>query len=121
MNVKTNLGSALVAGTALLLPVVPTLAQDRAGNVLPASDNARPAAAMPANVGEIGAHAIDIYEKQMRAAMSITDPPRRDAAVTLARQQLAQNTGRPLTAGTIADLDGILDIGGVSPQLGATG
>jgi hypothetical protein len=56
----------------------------------------------------------------MRAALTLTDTRRRDAAVTSARQQLAQTTRKPLTAGTIAELDGLLDIGGVSPQLGAS-
>jgi hypothetical protein len=75
----------------------------------------------PANMGDIDNHAIDIYETQMRSALSITDPPRRDAAVTKARQQLAQNIGKPLPAGTIVELDGLLDLEAVSAQLGATG
>ena len=75
----------------------------------------------PANMGDIDNHSMDIYEKQMRAALSITDPPRREAAATKARQQLAQNIGKPLPAGTIVELDGLLDLGGVvSAELGAT-
>jgi hypothetical protein len=57
----------------------------------------------------------------MRAAIQITDKARQDAAVTAARLELAQATRKPLTARTIAELDGVLDIGAVSPQLGATG
>jgi hypothetical protein len=71
-------------------------------------------------MGEINNHAIDVYENQMRAALSITDPVRRDAAVSSARLRLAQNVGKPLTAATIEELDGLLDLGGLSPQLGAT-
>jgi hypothetical protein len=74
----------------------------------------------PANMGDIDNHAIDIYETRMRSALTITDPPRRDAAVTKARQQLAQNIGKPLPAGTVVELDGLLDLGAVSAQLGAT-
>jgi hypothetical protein len=80
----------------------------------------QPAGPRPANMGEIDNHAIDIYEKEMHDALSVTDPPRRDAAITSARQQLAQNIRKPLTAGTIEELDGLLDLGGVSPELGAT-
>src|SRR5205823_12237388 len=29
----------------------------------------------PANMGDIDNHSMDIYEKQMRSALSITDPP----------------------------------------------
>jgi hypothetical protein len=71
-------------------------------------------------MGDIDNHAIDIYEKQMRSALSITDPVPRDAAVTSARQQLAKNVGKPLPARTIVELDGLLDFGGVSAELGAT-
>ena len=104
----------LVAATALCLTAVPALSQQRQAEV-------RMAAAQAAQIGEIKARDIDAYQKQMRAALAITDPPRRDAAVTSARRELAQNVQKPLTAGTIAELDGLLDIGGISPQLGATG
>ena len=80
----------------------------------------KPAETRPANMGEIDNHAIDIYEKEMRHALSITDRPSQDAAVTSAREQLAQNIRKPLTAGTIEELDGLLDLGGLSPELGAT-
>ncbi|MBV9549732.1 MAG: hypothetical protein JO256_08690 [Alphaproteobacteria bacterium] len=85
-----------------------------------AAENPAQEKATSANIGEIAPQVIALYQKQMRAAMAITDPPRRDAAVMNAREQLAQNVGKPMTAATIANLDGILDIGGVSPQLGAT-
>ena len=108
------LGKFLVAGTALCLSVVPALSQSSSASV---SDAVR---ANAAQIGEIAARDIESYQQQMRAAMGITDPPRRDAAVTAARRQLASNIHKPLTAGTIAELDGLLDIGGVSPQLGAS-
>ena len=111
------LGKFLVAGTALCLSVAPALSQERASRPPSVTDTAR---ANAAQIGEIAARDIESYQKQMRAAMGITDPPRRDAAVTAARRQLASNIHKPLTAGTIAELDGLLDIGGVSPQLGAT-
>ena len=108
------LGKFLVAGTALCLSVVPALSPRSSASV---SDAVR---ANAAQIGEIAARDIESYQQQMRAAMGITDPPRRDAAVTAARRQLASNIHKPLTAGTIAELDGLLDIGGVSPQLGAS-
>lgn len=75
----------------------------------------------PADISDVDKEGIDIYQTQMRAAMSIGDPGPRDAAITAARLQLVQAIGKPLTARTIAELDGILDIGGASPQLGAVG
>jgi len=115
---QASLRKILIAGTALCLSTAPVLAA--APDLGPAQtlDSFRINAA---TMGDIDSRNIDAYQKQMRAALSITDPPRRDAAVMSARQQLAQNIRKPLTAGTIAELDGLLDLGGVSPQLGATG
>lgn len=103
----------VVATVACCLSAVPALSRDPGGD-------AGIMALRPATMGDIDNHSIDIYEKQMHAAMSMTDPPRRDAAVTSARRQLAQNIHKPLPAGTIEELDGLLDFGGLSPELGAT-
>jgi hypothetical protein len=105
----------LVAGTVLCLTVAPAISQDR--GTAAAIDASR---ANAATVADIDKRDMDAYQQQMRAALTLTDTRRRDAAVTSARQQLAQTTRKPLTAGTIAELDGLLDIGGVSPQLGAS-
>ena len=117
---KARLGKFLVAAAALCLSAAPALPQDRAGlsNVYRTPD---PHHINAAHMGDIRSRDMDVYQKQMQAALAITDPPRRDAAATLARQQLARTLSKPLTAGTIAELDGLLDVGGVSPQLGATG
>ncbi|HJR55158.1 MAG TPA: hypothetical protein VJ798_01155 [Rhizomicrobium sp.] len=113
MNMK--LGNFLVGATALFLSAAPALSQDRAS-----APEGRIVAAKPAHMGEIAPQDVETYRKQMLSAMSMTDSRRRDAAITSARQQLAQSTRKPLTAGTISELDGLLDIGGASPQLGAT-
>jgi hypothetical protein len=73
-----------------------------------------------ANMGEIKSKDMDTYHDRMVAAMAITEPRRRDEAIIQARQKLALDTRKPIAAGTIAEVDGLLDIGGVSPQLGAS-
>jgi len=109
---NTKLKKFLAVGTVVSLTVAPALGQDYS-----VTTNPKPTA----HVGEINPEAQDRYHERMRSAMSITDPARRDAAIISARQQLALDTKKPLAAGTIAELDGLLDIGGVSPQLGASG
>jgi hypothetical protein len=127
---NTMLRKFLIVGTAFCLSVAPALSRIRGNDGTAAGidadtqenairDNVRPSPA--AHIGEIDTDDIDIYQKQMHSAISITDPGRRDVAITSARQRLAQNIGKPLKAGTIAELDGILDIGGASPQLGHLG
>ena len=109
----------LVAGTALgLFAAAPALSQDLNAGAAAAAADARAAGA--AHMGEIKPRDAEAYRKQMLSAMAMTDTRRRDAAITAARRALAANTRKPLTAGTIAELDGLLDIGGASPQLGAT-
>jgi hypothetical protein len=80
-----------------------------------ASANARANAAATSRVGQVAT-----YETRMRAAMAITNPIRRDAAITAARQELAGVTNKELTPGAVARLDNMLSIQGASPQLGAT-
>lgn len=83
-------------------------------NAARASENAQANAAANSRVGEIAT-----YETRMRTAMAITDPTRRDAAITDARRQLAQTTNKPLTSDVITQLDSELNIQGASPRLGA--
>jgi hypothetical protein len=80
-----------------------------------ASATARANAASGSRVGEVGT-----YETQMKSALAISDPTARTAAITKARQDLAQTTNKPLTSGAIAQLDSDLKIQGASPQLGAS-
>ena len=108
----TNLRKFLFAGTILSLSVTPALGQDYTVTTNPR---------VTAHVGEIDPQAQHRYHERMRSAVLIADPARRDAAIASARRQLALDTRKPLAAGTIAELDGLLDIGGVSPQLGASG
>jgi hypothetical protein len=84
-------------------------------NASRASDNARANANSNSRVGEIGS-----YETDMRAALAMSNRTQRDAAITRARQQLAQTSNKPLTADAIAELDSNLNITGASPQLGAS-
>jgi hypothetical protein len=83
-------------------------------NAAHASDNARANAASGSRVGEVAT-----YESQMKSALAMSDQSQRNAAITRARQQLAQNTNKPLTADAITQLDSELHIQGASPQLGA--
>jgi hypothetical protein len=117
-----KLGKFLVAATAFCLSAAPALSQDRVGvSPVPVAPTPDPHHINAAHMGDIRAREMDAYQKQMQAAMKILEPKRRDAAVIAARQQLAQSIRKPLTAATIAELDGLLDIAGVSPQLGAAG
>jgi len=84
-------------------------------NAAHASDTARANAASGSRVGEIGS-----YETDMKAALAIADPTKRNAAITRARQKLAQDTNKPLTSSAIAQLDNDLKIQGASPSLGAS-
>ncbi len=79
------------------------------------SERARAKASSNSRVGEIAT-----YQSDMKAALSIQNPTQRDAAITSARQQLAQATNKPLTARAITDLDQQLNIKGASPTLGAS-
>ena len=83
-------------------------------NAAHASPNARANAAPNSMVGQIAT-----YEASMRQAMAISDPNRRDAAVIAAREQLALAANKPLTSDVIQQVDAMLGIRDVSPQLGA--
>ena len=80
-----------------------------------ASANARANASSNSRVGEIAT-----YQSQMKAALAIQNPAQRNAAITSARQQLAQTTNKPLTSSAITNLDQQLNIQGASPTLGAS-
>jgi hypothetical protein len=56
----------------------------------------------------------------MNAALAITDPAARDAAITAARQQLALASNKQLTPSAVTRIDGMLGISGASPNLGTT-
>jgi hypothetical protein len=66
-------------------------------------------------VGEIAT-----YEDQMNAALALTDPAAKAAAITAARQQLALASNKQLTSSAISKIDGMLGIAGADPTLGAT-
>ena len=83
-------------------------------NAAHASDTAREHAASNSRVGEIGT-----YEADMKAALAISNPTQRNAAITSARQKLAATSNKPLTSSAIAQLDSELKIQGASPSLGA--
>ena len=123
---QTQNSKFLLVATLFCLSVAPAASQDRAANMARANahdgvSTLNFSGAKPAHIGEIRAQDVEIYVQQMRAAIQIRDPARQDTAVAAARLELAQRTQKPLTARTIAELDGVLDIGGISPQLGATG
>lgn len=106
------------------LSVAPAASRDRAVNMVGENAHSGVSAwnfsgARPAHMGEIRAQHVEIYVQKMRAAIQIRDQTLQDTAA--ARLELAQRAQKPLTARTIAELDGILDNGGISPQLGATG
>jgi hypothetical protein len=56
----------------------------------------------------------------MKSALAISDPVKRAAAITAARQQLATSDNKQLTPSAVAHVDSMLGIKGASPQLGAT-
>jgi hypothetical protein len=56
----------------------------------------------------------------MNAALAITDPAARDAAITAARQQLALASNKQLTPSAVTRIDGILGISGAPANLGTT-
>ena len=64
--------------------------------------------------------AIASYDSQMNAALALTDPTARDAAVTAARQQLALVSNKQLTASAVTKLDSMLGIAGADPTLGTS-
>jgi hypothetical protein len=84
-------------------------------NAAHASDNARANAASGSRVG-----AINTYETQMKSALAMSNQTERNAAITRARQQLAQNSNKTLTAGAVTRLDSTLDLKGASPELGTS-
>ena len=84
-------------------------------NASHSSATARAHASSNSRVGEIAT-----YESQMKSALAIQNPIQRNAAITSARQQLAQTTNKPLTSQAITGLDRQLKIQGASPTLGAS-
>jgi hypothetical protein len=64
--------------------------------------------------------AIATYKQQMQAALALTDPAARDAAIAAARKQLGSATDKTLTASAVTDVDGMLGITGASPTLGTS-
>ena len=123
---KAQSSKFLVVATSFCLLAAPAASQDRVANMARANAHSIVGAwnfsgARPAHMGEIRAQDVEIYVQKMRTAIQIRDQDRQDTAVAEARLKLAQRTQKPLTARTIAELDGILDIGGISPHLGATG
>lgn len=82
-------------------------------NAAHASATARANASPNSMVGRIAT-----YENQMQAALAIQDPAARNAAITQAREQLAQSANKSLTPTAVARVDGLLGIQGASPQLG---
>jgi hypothetical protein len=134
---QKHLGKLAVLGLAL--SVVPALAQGAGpgANTAPvpgtpapgmtAQDHARTAAATQAQekaatiLGSASLTGnISAYQAQMKSALAMSDQAQRDAAITRARQQLAQSSSKPLTSSTVAQLDSTLSIQGASPDLGAS-
>ena len=64
--------------------------------------------------------AIVTYENQMNAAIALTDPTERDAAITAARRRLGLAGNKQLTPSAITRIDAMLGIGGASSTLGTT-
>ncbi len=83
-------------------------------NAAHASATARANASPNSMVGRIAT-----YENQMHAALAIQDPAARNAAITQAREQLAQSANKSLTPTAVARVDSLLGIEGAPPQLGA--
>jgi hypothetical protein len=83
-------------------------------NAAHASANARANASPNSMVGRIAT-----YETQMHNALAIQDPVARNAAITNAREQLAQSANKSLTPSAVARVDGLLGIQGAPPELGA--
>jgi hypothetical protein len=83
-------------------------------NAAHASATAEDHAASGSTVGHIAT-----YETQMKAALAISDPAKRTAAITAARQELAASDNKQLTPSAVARVDGRLGIKGAPPELGA--
>lgn len=66
-------------------------------------------------VGEISAH-----KTAMEAAVAETDRTEQTADITAAREQLASDSKKQLTADAITKVDGMLGITGAAPALGTT-
>jgi hypothetical protein len=84
-------------------------------NAAHASATARDNAAPNSAVGSIAA-----YDQEMSAALAISDPTSRNAAIVAARQRLALNSNKDLTPSAAARIDGMLGINGAPPNLGTT-
>jgi hypothetical protein len=84
-------------------------------NAAHASTAGRENAASNSTVGSIAT-----YDKEMSAALAISNPTARNAAIVAARQELALNSNKDLTPTAAARIDGMLGISGASPNLGTT-
>lgn len=113
---------------ALAIPLVCGIA----GQALAASDTARAAGVLgilslaraasdqnqpPARIQQ---H-LDTYESEMRTALKISDPNRRNTAIGVARTNLALHANRQLTPAAIMRIDSILSLPDSPPLLGTTG
>ncbi len=56
----------------------------------------------------------------MNASLALADPAAQDAAITVARQQLALSGNKQLMSSAVTRINGMLGISGASPELGTT-
>ncbi len=101
-------GPAIAAGdTARAASVLGILTPARA-----ASDQNQPQA-------RIQQH-LDAYESEMRTALKISDPVRRNTAIGVARTNLALHANRQLTPAAVMRIDSLLGLPDSPPLLGTT-
>lgn len=92
----------------------------RAAGVLGILSPARAASDQNQPPARIQQH-LDTYESEMRTALKISDPKRRNTAIGVARTNLALHANRQLTPVAIMRIDSILGLPDSPPLLGTTG
>lgn len=63
---------------------------------------------------------LDTYETEMRTALKISDPTRRNTAIGVARSNLSISANRQLTPVAVMRIDNILGLPNSPPLLGTT-
>lgn len=111
----------LVAALMLVVADTALAAGDtaRAASVLGILTPARAASDQNQPQARIQQH-LDAYESEMRIALKISDPNKRNTAIGVARTNLALHANRQLTPAAVMRIDSLLGLPDSPPLLGTT-
>lgn len=114
-----TLGTMLAAAIVSQAEAAGSDATARAASVLGVLTPARAASDQNQVQARIQQH-LDTYETEMRTALKISDPNKRNTAIGVARTNLALHANRQLTPAAVMRIDTLLGLPDSPPLLGTT-